>query len=151
MPPINDLGLALLYLGIALMLAELYLFTFGLFALSGLTLFVMGSVLFFKNPALEIAWPLVVGLGLATFIFILLVLILAFRANRQKVLTGKEALIGARGEVVSCKNGKIILRLHGELWQAQAEEPLEPGQKVSVSKVSGLELTIKPLHKNREG
>ena len=60
-------------------------------------------------------------------------------------MSGREALIGSVGEVLEYYPDYVIVSIHGEIWNAQCEEKLTIGQKVRVSKVSNLVLTIKPF------
>ena len=68
--------------------------------------------------------------------------------KKKRPLTGPSGLIGEVGEVKEWggKEGKIFV--HGELWQAESEEPLSPGDKAEVQNVQGLTLTVKPHEKN---
>ncbi len=65
-------------------------------------------------------------------------------SKRGRVQVGREALIGARAEVVSeCRpNGSV--RLHGELWQARCEAGAETGAAVHVRAIDGLTLEVEP-------
>ncbi|MGH3835550.1 MAG: NfeD family protein [Pseudonocardiaceae bacterium] len=67
--------------------------------------------------------------------------VLKRRLNTARVPTNVEALVGDKAVVVSrvdANGGKVKLR--GELWSARAfyeTEVLEPGQEVTVIKISG--------------
>jgi len=72
---------------------------------------------------------------------------LAIRAQQRKVVTGREGLIGYEGVVLSCTAGKISVRVAGEIWQAKSHHDLESGQRIRVTHISGLELTVEPERK----
>jgi membrane protein implicated in regulation of membrane protease activity len=51
---------------------------------------------------------------------------------------GAEALVGAEAEVVT----ETYVRVGGELWRARGLDGREPGDRVRVRAVSGLELDV---------
>ena len=146
--PFNYVGLLLLLAGIACMVAELYLFSFGFLALSGLLAFISGSFLLFdrSNPDASLAWSVIIGTAFGSLLYILLVLSLALHTLRKKVLTGKEGFIGQEGVVLTASKERTTVRVLGEIWQAKAGENLSPGQKIRITGLSGLELTVELIH-----
>jgi membrane-bound serine protease (ClpP class) len=58
--------------------------------------------------------------------------------------TGAEALVGMRAEVVEACDPRGRVRVRGELWNANAEEPADAGESVVVTKVDGLRLDVAP-------
>lgn len=71
--------------------------------------------------------------------------LLVIRAMLRRPETGKEGMIGARGEVFenirTARNGWV--RIHGELWRAAAEENISKGKTVEVVDIEGLLLRVK--------
>lgn len=86
------------------------------------------------------ALPLAVSLGVPTA----LIAYAGWRAMRQPVATGREAVLGARGEAVSELNPEGLVRLGGELWSGEALEPLARGQRVEVVEVVGVKVRVRP-------
>ena len=62
--------------------------------------------------------------------------------HRERPTVGREAMIGARGEVVEALRPEGWVRVHGELWRARSEEPLEAGVRVRVREMGGLTLRV---------
>jgi membrane-bound serine protease (ClpP class) len=94
------------------------------------------------KPSLKLIIPLALGISL---IFIFLV-VLAVRAHAQRAVTGREGLVGRIGEArtVLAPEGKVFV--HGELWNAEAEEEIEKGAKVEVVEVrSNLSIKVKKV------
>lgn len=145
--PISYVGLTLLLVGIVFMVAEVFITSFGILGIGGIIAFIVGSIMLFDTnvPGFGIAWPLIVSMGVITFGFFFLVLMLAFRSARKPIVSGREALIGSVGEVLEYYPDYVIVSIHGEIWNAQCEEKLTIGQKVRVAKISNLVLTIKPI------
>ena len=73
-----------------------------------------------------------------------LVVYYGWRAMRQPVATGRDALLGGQGEAVSDLNPEGLVRLRGELWLAEARPPVSKGQPVEVVEVTGAKLAVRP-------
>jgi membrane-bound serine protease (ClpP class) len=86
------------------------------------------------------ALPIAVVLGVGTAVIISA----AWRALRQPVAIGREAVVGGRGEAVSDVNPEGLVRVHGELWLAAAEQPVAKGQPVEVVDVAGAKVRVRP-------
>lgn len=83
------------------------------------------------RPSLKFIIPMAVGLSL---IFLFLVII-AIRAHAKKVTTGKEGLVGEIGVAQSDLTPKGKVFVHGELWNAEADEDIPKGTDVKVVEV----------------
>jgi membrane-bound serine protease (ClpP class) len=144
--PISYAGLALVLLGIALLVAEAYLPTFGIVGFGGIAAFVLGATMLIDTdvPGFTIAWPVIGTTAIASAAFLLLVAGLALRAQRRPVVTGREQMIGSRGKVASWSDHTGRVRLQGENWQAVSDVPLAPGQAVVVRDLRGLTLVVAP-------
>ena len=70
---------------------------------------------------------------------------IAVRARRNKVVTGKQGLIGEIGiaETMLGPSGKV--RVHGELWDAISAVPVPAGERIVVRQVDGLTLRVDPV------
>ncbi len=148
--PINYSGLALLGLGVALLISEMFVPSFGTLGVGGIVAFVLGSLLLFDTPESDLTVdPNIVYAAAATFAgFSLLISFLVVRTHRRKPSLGAEGLIGEVGEVrqrISREEhtGKVLV--HGEYWNATADVPIEVQARVEVTKVDGLRLTVRPL------
>lgn len=145
--PINYSGLALIGLGLALLISELFLPSFGVLGVGGIIAFVLGSLLLFDTSASDLTVDRnIVYAAAATFGgFTLLVSYLVVRTQRSKPALGREGLIGEIGEVrqriAEPPGGKILV--HGEYWNAIADEPIEVGEQAEVTQVSGLRVKVR--------
>lgn len=142
--PVNYAGLALIFLGIVFMLAEMFMPSFGALGIGGMIAFVMGSIMLLDMdiPGYGISIPLVVTVVLFTGVFFLFVVGMAVKARHRPIVSGKEELVGEIGEVVDDFDSEGWIKVHGELWQAQTETPLHRGQKVKVTAMDGLTLQV---------
>lgn len=147
--PINYSGLGLAGLGIALLIAELFLPSFGVLGVGGLISFVLGSLLLFDtshsdlvlNPAIVYAAAGTLGL------YSLLIGALVVRSQRQPSRLGREGLIGQAGEVreaiAPSHPGKVMVA--GELWNAASDAAIGPGTRVRVVSVDGMQVRVQSL------
>ena len=67
--------------------------------------------------------------------------------RRYRVRTGVEALIGSTGEVIEACAPRGRVRLRGEIWHARCEASAEIGERVEVTGIEGLTLTVRPSGK----
>jgi membrane-bound serine protease (ClpP class) len=146
--PINYSGLALIGLGLALLISELFVPSFGVLGVGGIVAFVLGSLLLFDTAGSDLALdPNIVYAAAATFGgFTALVSFLVVRTHRRKPALGREGLIGEVGEVReriggADRAGKLLV--HGEYWNAVADEPIEIGDRAEVTRLDGLRLTVR--------
>lgn len=145
--PINMTGLALLALGIALLVAELFIPSFGVIGAGGVVAFVLGSILLFdpEHAGLGVNRRLIGGAAAAAGTIMLVLATLVVRAMRGPSVTGAEALVGEVCEVRSRLEPKGAVLLHGEIWRAVADEVVEVGRPVRVTAVEGLTLRVRPI------
>lgn len=144
--PFSWAGLALILLGLSLILAEAFSPSFGVLGIGGTVAVVLGAVLLFDSdvPGLQIYWPALAGLAVASLIFSLVVARLAVRVHRRRVVTGIEEMIAARGRVLDWQGTRGHVFVHGEHWEARAAsgQPPSPGDAVVIRALDGLTLVV---------
>jgi membrane-bound serine protease (ClpP class) len=144
--PINSTGLLLLLLGVALLVAEVFVASFGILGIGGLIAFVLGSLFLFdgSDPTLAVDRSLIAAVAFCAGAFILGVGYLVIRTQRRRSVTGREGLIGETGVVRERIGdvGKVFV--HGEYWNAVSDAPLEVGERVEVLAVEpGMRLRVR--------
>jgi membrane-bound serine protease (ClpP class) len=146
MLPVNYAALALILLGMALLAAELLTPTFGVLGVGGVVAFIAGGILLFDRdvPGLGIPLPLIFGLAATSAAFVLLGGGMALRARRAPIVSGREELLGAVGEVLEVLPGEAWAQVRGERWAVASEAPLASGQRVRVLGLRGLTLQVGP-------
>jgi membrane-bound serine protease (ClpP class) len=135
--PINYVGLILILLAIGMFILEIKIQSYGILSVGGIIAMVIGSIMLIDapipelRPSLKFIIPVAVGLSL---IFLFLIFI-AVRALANRVHTGKEGLIGEIGVAKSdlAPKGKVFV--HGELWNAEADQEISEGEEVKVVEV----------------
>ncbi|MGH7885090.1 MAG: NfeD family protein, partial [Thermodesulfobacteriota bacterium] len=144
--PFNYGGLILLFLGIALFIAEAYVSSYGLLALGGTICFVLGALLLFDTQAsnLRVGYGIIAACTGAIGLFFIVVIYFLRRSFGLPPQGGFEGLLGEKGNVVSwnVNSGKVFV--HGEYWNAFSDEMLNPGDKIEVIESKGnLEIKVK--------
>jgi membrane-bound serine protease (ClpP class) len=147
--PVNYAGLALILLGIAFITAEIYLSGFGAFGMGGIIAFVVGSLMLIDTdmPGYGISWPVIAGITIASGLFLISVIGMALKSRRSPIVSGREELIGAVGEMLEDTLGEGMARIHGEIWNVRCAQPLIQGQKVRVTGMHGLVLQVTSAEK----
>jgi membrane-bound serine protease (ClpP class) len=138
-------GLGLVLLGLAMIVGEAFLPSFGALGAGGIAAFVIGSILLMDEANSAVAWPLIGGTALVAAGFLLWGVVRLMGVRRRIPLTGREELIGADAvalEDFSAGRGKVLL--HGERWQARSEAGIYKGDKLRVTALEGLTVSVEP-------
>ena len=152
MLPINYAGLALIAVGIAFMVAELFVTSYGALGVGGAVAFLIGSVMLIETdvPGYDIPWTIISTVTAISFAFFFFVIGMALQARRRPVVSGGEQLIGATGEIVEHADGQWWARVHSENWQVRSDGHLQRGQRVRVTARDGLTLIVEPESKHKQ-
>ncbi len=143
---VNYAGLALVGLGIAMMIAEVFVPSFGALGIGGLAAFVIGSIILMDTdaPGFGVHLGLVGGIATVAGMVMFGTVWMAMRARRKPVTTGSEQLVGAQAVATDGFTGRGTVRIFGEDWNAESTAPVGPGQKVVIERVEGLTLHVRP-------
>jgi membrane-bound serine protease (ClpP class) len=147
--PVNYAGLALMALGIAFMIGEVFVPSYGSLGVGGIVAFVVGAMMLFDTgvPGFGLPLSLVIVLALASAAFVITVVRMAVRARRAPLVSGVGSLVGAQGEVVEAAGDgdATWATLRGETWQVASAARLAPGRKVKVVAMDGMRPRVEPL------
>jgi membrane-bound serine protease (ClpP class) len=144
MLPVNWAGVALVGLGATLMIAEVFVPSFGALGVGGIIAFIVGGLMLFDadEPIIGIGWPFVVGLALASAVAIAAFGAFALKARRRPVVSGREEMFGSSGIVTSIDDDSAWAEVHGERWRVRCSTPLVTGDRVRVTSIDGLILDV---------
>ncbi|MDE2497045.1 MAG: nodulation protein NfeD, partial [Xanthomonadaceae bacterium] len=150
--PTHYAGLGLILLGVILIVSEAFVPAYGVLGTGGVISFVIGSVILMHTgePGFGIALPVVVGVAAAAAGVLVGIVWMAVRSHRQRVVSGREEMVGAVGEVVADFDGRGVVHVHGERWQADSTGPVLRGQRVRVTGIHGLVLEVRPATISKE-
>jgi membrane-bound serine protease (ClpP class) len=153
--PINYAGLALIIFGIILFLLEIKIISHGMLAIGGIISTFLGSIMLIRTSSLlefaEISWSVILASVIITAIFFIFILGLGVKAQRRKPTTGIDGLIGDQGEVIKTLKPEGMVRVNGEIWNAESiSGTLEKGDHIQVVKINGLKLLVEPYTISKE-
>jgi membrane-bound serine protease (ClpP class) len=146
----NYAGLILILLGIALLIGEAFMPSFGILGIGGVISLALGSFLLFDTPNSDLTIDRsIIFTAVATMATLVLAIsYLVFRSQKAKPTLGMEGLIGEIGEVRAklSPSGKVFV--HGEYWnaQTQADGQIDVGERVQIIGYDGMNLKVKRLH-----
>jgi membrane-bound serine protease (ClpP class) len=144
--PIRFAAVVLIFASFVLFALEAKFATHGVLAIGGITTLVIGALLLVDAPIPEMRVKLATALAVSIPLGVITVFLMtvALRARRNKVVTGREGLIGevAVAQTPLAPAGKVFV--HGEIWDAVSSVDVPAGQKVVVQNVNGLQLTVDP-------
>jgi membrane-bound serine protease (ClpP class) len=95
-------------------------------------------------------WGLAAVAGGATIDVLQTVAFLRWSQHRRASV-GTETLIGRTAFAVSSLDPQGQVRLDGELWSAQSDDPVERGDEVVISAVDGLTLRVRAVSERASG
>ena len=145
--PVNYAGLGLILLGLAFVVAEVFLPSFGALGIGGAVALIMGSVILIEPEAAggySVPLPFVITLGVVSAAIVFAVVTMAARVRKRAVVSGVEHLLGAPGVVLEDMQAEGWARVQGERWRVVSGAPLGRGEAVRVVGIDGLTLRVEP-------
>jgi len=143
---VNVAGLLLIGFALLLFIADIKVPSHGILTAGGLASFVMGSLLLTERqaPYLRISLVLILVMAGLTAAFFAFAVGAGIRAQKQRVQTGREGLVGAVGVARSELAPEGTVFVQGELWSAESADGVIPsGERVRVTRVDGLHLRVR--------
>jgi membrane-bound serine protease (ClpP class) len=146
--PVNYAGLALILLSVIFFILEIKVVSYGMLTVAGVICLVFGSLMLFKSPepALRVSVELIAMLAAFALLVVGFLAFMALRAQRRPVRTGAEGLIREIGTARSSLNPRGKVFVHGEIWDAVADEPVAAGDPIEVVAVRNLTLAVRRLN-----
>ena len=145
--PVRYTAVVLLIAAFILLLLEAKFPSHGVLAGSGVIALVFGTLTLVDGPIPEmrVRVSTAIACGVAFGLITLFLVRIAILARKNKVATGPQALLGATGVAQQplAPSGQVLV--HGELWQAESNAPVNPGEPVRVQAVRGLTLLVERI------
>lgn len=145
--PINYSGLALILFGLACMVAEAFLPSFGVIGLGGVLAFVIGALLLMDSEAPGFGMPLgfVASVGITAALLVGATAQVALRTRRRPAPGVTAGLEGEIAEMLRDAVREGWANVGGETWRVVTDTPLHERQRVRVVGRSGRVLRVVPF------
>ncbi|MCP4870952.1 MAG: nodulation protein NfeD [Proteobacteria bacterium] len=147
--PVNAVAFLFVLVGAGLVIADLFIPTYGLMTIGGVVALAFGGLfLIEETPEVPVGVsPITVGVVASTALVLgLLIGWLLVRDRDRKVYTGDKGILGARGRMTKPSGGgpdalgRVFVQ--SERWQAWSAEPIEEGVRVVVRSKDGMILEV---------
>jgi membrane-bound serine protease (ClpP class) len=124
----------IMLLAIILFILEIKVVSFGMLTIGGMIALTLGSLILIESPQpyLQISRAVIAATVAVSGCFISLVLYFVVRVQKTGFVSGLEGMIGEHGQAVTTLNPNGRVYLHGEYWDARAEEPIDEGSEIEV-------------------
>ena len=145
--PINYAGLALIIVGIILFILEIKIVSYGLLTIGGLISMILGSMMLFNveeapQALYRVSLAVIIPVVICTLLFFVVALSYVVKAHKHKPTTGQEGIVGETGIATTDISPAGTVKVHGEIWRAQATQPILKGAQIIVKAVERMILTV---------
>jgi membrane-bound serine protease (ClpP class) len=144
---VNYAGLALIILGLAFIVGEAFVPSFGMLGVGGLVAFVSGSIILMDGDHQSISLPTIGGTAVVAGGFILWTVTKFISLRRKQPVSGSEQISQEKALALDTFTRQKAhfhghVRLNAERWSAISVHPVEAGDWVRVTDVNGLTVTV---------
>ena len=153
--PVNWFGIVFFIIAFILFIFDIKAPTHGALTIAGVASFITGALILFNSARMpgfpRVSVGLVIGMGVFIGLTFFAVVMIALRAMKKPIITGRESLDGKEGYVVERLNPNGIVHVAGEQWSASlaaGEKPLKQGERVKVERVEGVRLIVSGVRKD---
>ena len=149
--PFSWVGMMLVLLGLALLIAELFIVSFGALFVAGIICFLIGGTMVFDRPEVSDLtvsfWEVLVPIAAAIAVVGVFIVYTLGRSFISEQTAGVDGMIGLVGKVETAiepgnfGRGKVMIR--GEYWKGTSEEAIGAGEAVEIVSIDGLVLHVR--------
>jgi len=151
--PIRMGALGMILLGIMLLIAELYVTSYGVLGIGGITAFVLGSLYLMDTnvPEFQLSISLIFPVAMCLAVSVLILSYLILKSRRLRIMDGYKSLVGLSSQAhtdITRTSGNLFI--NGELWAARSfdDSPISKGTEVKITDIRGLQLIVQKKEKS---
>jgi membrane-bound serine protease (ClpP class) len=146
--PLNWGSMGLIVAGIALLILEVFIVSYGILSIAGLAAFIMGSLFLFHGDEglISIQYPAIISSLAGVILSVGLITWYLIRERKKQHPEERNFFLpsGAKGTVLTKYNtSDYQVKVRGEIWRASSDENLEINDQIEVSFVDPKDLIIK--------
>jgi membrane-bound serine protease (ClpP class) len=132
--PVNYVGVLLILLGLILFILEIKVTSYGMLSVGAIVALTLGSLMLIDSadPVMRISLAVIAATVASCAGFILFCLWFVTRSQRRQIVSGQEGMVGERGRAITVVHQTGRVFVHGEYWDACAEEAVAEGSDVEV-------------------
>lgn len=132
--PVSYVGVLLILLGLVLFILEIKVVSYGMLSVGAVVALTFGSLMLIDSPEpfMQISLTVIFAVVASCTAFILFCLWFVTRAQRRRIVTGREGMVGEHGQAVTAVHAAGKVFVHGEYWEAFASEPVPEGADIEV-------------------
>ena len=149
--PFSWVGLILVIAGIGLLIAEIFISSYGALFAAGVLCFLLGGNMLFDRPELSDLsvsfWTVLIPAVGAMAVFGGIVVFSLGRSMLVRGIAGVDELVGLVGTACTALDPEGRVHVRGEYWNVEAEEHVDKGESVEVLAVNGLHLRVRRTDK----
>jgi membrane-bound serine protease (ClpP class) len=149
--PFSWVGLILVIAGLGLLVAEIFISSYGALFAAGVLFFLLGGNMLFDRPELSDLsvsfWTVLIPAVGAMAVFGGIVVVSLGRSMLVRGITGVDEMVGMVGTACTALDPEGRVQVRGEYWNVEAEEHVEEGESVEVVEVAGLRLRVRRTDK----
>ena len=154
--PVNFAGLLLIVVALGLFVLEAKYTSHGVLAAGGIIAMLLGAFMLIRSPitGAGVSFGVALGTTVPCALLTIFLMRLVLRTRSWKQSAGTQQLLGAQAEVTepimaaaaagAPAGFQGMVRLHGELWRAEAPVAIPAGTQVRVVNVTGLTVHVMP-------
>ncbi|MEX0603303.1 MAG: nodulation protein NfeD [Marinobacter sp.] len=144
---VNYAGLALILLGLAFIVGEAFMPSFGVLGIGGVVAFVVGSIILMDGTNQRISWPVIGGTAAVAGGFILWTVTRFVGLRKRAPVSGIEQTLHETAialETFTPREDHFVgyVRLAGERWNAISSSQVTQGEVLQVIDVEGLTVKV---------
>lgn len=148
--PVNYAGLALIIFGIILFILEIKIVSHGILAIGGVVSLLLGSMMLIRTSSelelAKISLGVIFSVTIVTALFFLFIIGIGLKAQRRKVITGREGLPGVTGVAMGLLDPLGLVMVEGEIWNAESVSgDIQKDEKVRVREMKDLKLYVEKM------
>jgi len=117
-----------------LFILEIKVVSYGMLSVGAVVALTFGSLMLIDSPEpfMQISLTVIFAVVASCTAFILFCLWFVTRAQRRRIVTGREGMVGEHGQAVTAVHAAGKVFVHGEYWEAFASEPVPEGADIEV-------------------